>query len=142
MGDGDVLILDTNYIRECSIDKLMHLSNAYRLRTIREVELELTDGARAKLSRVRIAIEDLDGRDYAAVRKILLYSEVKETVDYQGGKGMADPLLLAYAIVRKEKLDELPQLSFFDNQEVILATKDQKMIDACDKLGIRLLKNE
>ena len=113
MSSNFTIILDTNFIRETSLEILQKMQKNSRLITIKEVEKELPKQARGKFKSSGIEVVCLGAGEYAVLEKIFNNSSAIKLMNYYSNKGMADPLLLAYIVHNKTSGDK--QLSMFDH---------------------------
>lgn len=139
MSSSYTVVLDTNFIRETSLDMLQEMRKNSRLVTIREVEIELPEQARGKLKSSGIEVVCLGAGEYAVLGKIFNNSSAIKLINYYSNKGMADPLLLAYIVHNKTSGDR--QLSMFD-KPLELATRDKTLRTCCKELGIELYEDK
>ena len=139
MFSGYTVVLDTNFIRETSLEMLQEMRENSRLVTIREVEIELPEHAKGKLKSSDIEVIDLKAEEYAVTRKIFNNPSAIELINYYSNEGMADPLLLAYIVHNKTSGDR--QLSMFD-KPLELATRDKTLRACCKELGIKLYEDK
>ena len=94
MSSNFTIILDTNFIRETSLEILQKMQKNSRLITIKEVEKELPKQARGKFKSSGIEVVCLGAGEYAVLEKIFNNSSAVKLMNYYSNKGMADPLLL------------------------------------------------
>ena len=139
MSSNFTIILDTNFIRETSLEILQKMQKNSRLITIKEVEKELPKHAKGKLKSSDIEVIDLKAEEYAVTRKIFNNPSAIELINYYSNEGMADPLLLAYIIHNKTSGDR--QLSMFD-KPLELATRDKTLRACCKELGVKLYEDK
>ena len=139
MSSSYAVVLDTNFIRETSLEMLQEMQKNSRLVTIREVEIELPKHAKEKLESLDIEVIDLKAEEYAVTRKIFNNPSAIKLINYYSNEGMADPLLLAYIIVHSE-ISSGSQLTIFDKPE--LATRDKTLRTCCQELGIKLYEDK
>ena len=139
MSSSYTVVLDTNFIRETSLDMLQEMRKNSRLITIKEVEKELPKQARGKLKSSGIEVVCLGAGEYAVLGKIFNSSSAIKLINYYSNEGMADPLLLAYIVHNKTSGDK--QLSMFD-KPLELATRDKTLRAYCKELGIELYEDK
>ncbi len=139
MSSNFTIILDTNFIRETSLEILQKMQKNSRLITIKEVEKELPKQARGKFKSSGIEVVCLGAGEYVVLEKIFNNSSAIKLMNYYSNKGMADPLLLAYIVHNKTSGDK--QLSMFD-KPLELATRDKTLRTCCKELGIELYEDK
>lgn len=139
MFSGYTVVLDTNFIRETSLEVLQEMRKNSRLVTIKEVEIELPEHAKGKLKSSDVEVIDLRAEDYAVTREIFSNSSVIKLINFYSNEGMADPLLLAY-IVRSETSSGR-QLTIFD-KPLEFATRDKTLRACCKELEIKLYEDK
>jgi len=138
MSSSYAVVLDTNFIRETSLEMLQEMRKNSRLVTIKEVEIELPEHAERKLKSSSIEVIDLKAEEYAVTREIFNNSSAIKLINYYSNEGMADPLLLAYIVYSKTSSR---QLTIFD-KPLELATRDKTLRTCCKELGIELYEDK
>ncbi len=132
------VILDTNFIRETSLEALQEMQKNNQLITIEEVEEELPKYAKEKLKNSCVKVIHLGANEYTVLKEIFSNSSAIKLINYYSNEGMADPLLLAYIVHNKTSGDR--QLSMFD-KPLELATRDKTLRACCEELEIKLYED-
>lgn len=140
--NNDYIILDTNFLRETSKEKLAEMIIDNNLITIEEVYEECPKNTRAKIKETGVIVKKIDKKSYDVLNLIMKKKEVSILINYLNNEGVADPLIVAYAIKLKNELKAGAQTSLFGDGIVFVATKDSGVCAACKLFDIDIFNPE
>jgi len=102
MSSNFTIILDTNFIRETSLEILQKMQKNSRLITIKEVEKELPKQARGKFKSSGIEVVCLGAGEYAVLEKIFNNSSAIKLMNYYSklfSRAIFKPPSVQYSVV-------------------------------------------